>query len=193
MLNPKESGAQTEVEPNNTIGMAMEDLSEAERRVLEKELEEEMAEVNRRKLTCFQKTCTGLIKKTILSITTTATATPMVTPNIASTSILHPGNTSGNIIYVDVSSPDPGGVSMGNPGSFPTANLSYPGGASTSGNLGFSAHTTPTDPNSNFQQPYYQTMPYGPNIPPMVRVFLMVLFPTYFFLGHWITLLLTQG
>jgi hypothetical protein len=27
-------------------------------------------------------------------------------------------------------------------------------------------HTTPTNPNPNFQQPYYQTMSYGPNIPP---------------------------
>jgi hypothetical protein len=27
-------------------------------------------------------------------------------------------------------------------------------------------HTTPTNPNPNFQQPYYQTMAYGPNIPP---------------------------
>jgi hypothetical protein len=37
----------------------MEDLPEAERRVLENELEEEMAEARRRKLTCFQKTHTG--------------------------------------------------------------------------------------------------------------------------------------
>jgi hypothetical protein len=28
------------------------------------------------------------------------------------------------------------------------------------------AHTTSTNPNPNFQQPYYQTMAYGPNIPP---------------------------
>jgi hypothetical protein len=60
----------------------MEDLPEAERRTLEKELEEEMAEARRRKLACFQKTRTGVIKKTILAIMTTATATPMVTPNL---------------------------------------------------------------------------------------------------------------
>jgi hypothetical protein len=40
------------------------------------------------------------------------------------------------------------------------------GGASTLGNPGFPAPTTPTNPNMNFQQPYYQTMAYGPNIPP---------------------------
>jgi hypothetical protein len=55
---------------------------------------------------------------------------------------------------------------MGNPGSFPTANVPYPWGVSTSGNLGFPSHTTPTNPNSKFQQLYYQTMAYGPNIPP---------------------------
>jgi hypothetical protein len=50
---------------------------------------------------------------------------------------------------------------------FLIANLSYSGGAPTSGNLGFPAHTTPANPNPNFQQPYYQTMAYGPNIPSM--------------------------
>jgi hypothetical protein len=70
--------------------------------------------------------------------------------NIASTCTLHPGNTSGNVIYVDASLPYLGGVSMGNPGSFLTANLPYPGSVSTSGNPGFPAHTTPTNPNPNF-------------------------------------------
>jgi hypothetical protein len=42
-MNPKESGAQIKVRPHNTIGMVMEDLPEAERKVLEKELEEEEA------------------------------------------------------------------------------------------------------------------------------------------------------
>jgi hypothetical protein len=82
MMNPKESGAQTEVGPHNTIGMAMEDLPEAERMALEKELEEEMAEARRRKLACFQKTRMGVIKKTLLAITTMATATSTVTPNL---------------------------------------------------------------------------------------------------------------
>jgi hypothetical protein len=53
MMNPKESGARTEVGPHNMIDVAMEDLPEVERRALEKELEEEMAEARRRKLTCF--------------------------------------------------------------------------------------------------------------------------------------------
>jgi hypothetical protein len=42
MTNPKESGARTEVGPHNTIGVAMEDLPEAERRELKKEFEDEM-------------------------------------------------------------------------------------------------------------------------------------------------------
>jgi hypothetical protein len=94
---------------------------------------------------------------------TTALGNPC---NIASTSTLHPGNTSGNVISVDASSPYPGGVLMGNPGNFPTANLPYLGGATTTGNPRFPAHTTPTNRNPNFQQSYYQTMAYGPNIPP---------------------------
>jgi hypothetical protein len=55
---------------------------------------------------------------------------------------------------------------MGNLGTTSTSNLPYLGGASTLGNLGFPAHTTPTNTNPNFQQLYYQTMAYGPNIPP---------------------------
>jgi hypothetical protein len=58
------------------------------------------------------------------------------------------------------------GISMGNLGTSPTTNLPYQGGTSTSGNPRFAAHTTLTNPNPNFQQPYYQTMAYGPNIPP---------------------------
>jgi hypothetical protein len=36
-------------------------------------------------------------------------------------------------------------------------------------NMGFPTHTTQPNPgvSPNFQQPYYQTMAYGPNIPPM--------------------------
>jgi hypothetical protein len=59
MTNPKESGVRTEVRPHNTIGVAMEDLRKVERKALEKELKEEMAEARRRKLTCLQKTCMG--------------------------------------------------------------------------------------------------------------------------------------
>jgi hypothetical protein len=65
-------------------------------------------------------------------------------------------NTPGNVIYVDASSPYPGGVLMGNLGTSLT----------TSGNPGFPTHTKPTNPNPSFQQPYYQIMAYGPNIPP---------------------------
>jgi hypothetical protein len=82
MMNPKDSAARTEVGPHNTIGVVMVDLPEAERRALEKELEEEMADARRRKLACFQKTCTGVIKKMVLIITTAATAIPTVIPNL---------------------------------------------------------------------------------------------------------------
>jgi hypothetical protein len=82
MTNLKERVAQNEVGPHNTISVVMEDLPEAERRVLDKELEEKMAEATRRKLVCFQKTRTGVIKKTVLGITTMTTATSMITPNL---------------------------------------------------------------------------------------------------------------
>jgi hypothetical protein len=81
MTNPKDSAAQTEGGPHNTIRVAMEDLPEAEGRALEKELEEEMAEA-RRKLACFQKTRMGVIKKIVPAITTTTSATHMVIPDI---------------------------------------------------------------------------------------------------------------
>jgi hypothetical protein len=82
MTNPKESSAQTKVGPHNMIHVAMEDLLKAERGALEKELEEEMAEVRRKKLTCFQRTRTGVIKKTVPAVMTTTTAISMVTPNL---------------------------------------------------------------------------------------------------------------
>jgi hypothetical protein len=82
MINPRESGAQTEVGPHNMISVAMEDLNKAKRKALQKELKEEMDEVRRKKLTCFPKTCTGVIKKTVPAITTMATATSSVTPNL---------------------------------------------------------------------------------------------------------------
>jgi hypothetical protein len=82
MTNPKDSAVRNEVGPHNTIGVVMEDLPKAKRRALEKELEEEMAGARRRKLACFQKTRMGVIKKNILAITTMATATPTVIPNL---------------------------------------------------------------------------------------------------------------
>jgi hypothetical protein len=82
MTNPMDSAAQTEVGPHNTIGVSMEDLPEAERRALEKELEEVIGKARRRKLTCFHKTRTGVIKKTVPTIMTMATATHTVIRNL---------------------------------------------------------------------------------------------------------------
>jgi hypothetical protein len=62
--------------------VAMEDLHEAEKIALEKELKEDMAVARRRNLVCFQKTRTGVIKKTVPAITTTTTTAPMVTSNL---------------------------------------------------------------------------------------------------------------
>jgi hypothetical protein len=254
-----------------------------------------MAEVRRKKLACFQKTRTGVIKKTVPAITTTATATSTVTPNlpleelvkfmdvvvaskyvndltnfirtiteevrstldtfktdlqnmlpqqirlvvqqvqgesqgkqpvaepntpyiastsapgntstlylgnttapgnpgnISSTSTLHPGNTSSNVIYVDASSPYSGGVLMGNSGSSLTANLPYPGARPLRVTWGFlltQHRPTQTQTFSNCVTKPWLTVP---TYLPQVRVFLTVLFPTYFSLGHRLTLLLTRG
>jgi hypothetical protein len=73
MLTSKDGNARTEIGQHNMINVALEDLPEAEGAALEMELQEEMAAARRRKLTCFQKTCTGVIKKAAATITTTAT------------------------------------------------------------------------------------------------------------------------
>jgi hypothetical protein len=80
----KDGTARTEIRQHNTIGVAMEDLPEAERAALEKELQEEMVAARRRKLTCFQKTRIGVIKKTAPTVTTTVTTATAstVTPNM---------------------------------------------------------------------------------------------------------------
>jgi hypothetical protein len=98
-----------------------------------------------------------------------STTAPGNTWVLANTSTSHPGSTSDNVIYVDASLPYPGSTSMGNPGFFPTANIPYPGGASTLGNPGLPADVSQLNlgVSPNFQLPYYQTMAYGPNIPPM--------------------------
>jgi hypothetical protein len=64
MTTSKDGPACTEIGHHNMISVAMEDLPEAERTTLEKELQEDMAAARRRKLACFQKTHTGVIKKT---------------------------------------------------------------------------------------------------------------------------------
>jgi hypothetical protein len=68
MADPKGVKAKTPinsagVDTQNTINMAMEDLTEEDRRVVECELEEEMVERSQRKLVCFQKTRNGVIRK----------------------------------------------------------------------------------------------------------------------------------
>jgi hypothetical protein len=127
---------------------------------------------------------------TLYPSNTTASGNPS---NIASTSTLHPGNISGNVIFVDASSPYPGDVSMGKLGTSPTANLPYLGARPLQVTQGFllSLHRpTQTQTFSNRVTKPWLTVP---TYLPRVRVFLTVLFPTYFSLGHWLTLLLTRG
>jgi HPt (histidine-containing phosphotransfer) domain-containing protein len=60
------------VQAKNTINMMMEDLLEEDWKEIERDLEEEMAEVRRRKLACFQKMSNDVVKK---SGTTAASGT----------------------------------------------------------------------------------------------------------------------
>jgi hypothetical protein len=53
MMTSKDGPTHTKIGQHNTISVAMEDLPEAERVALEKELQEEMAVARSRKLTCF--------------------------------------------------------------------------------------------------------------------------------------------
>jgi hypothetical protein len=83
-MTSKDGPACTEIGQHSTIGVAMEDLPEGERVIVKKELQEEMAAARSRKLMCFQKTHTRVIKKIVPTITTTATTatTSTVTPNM---------------------------------------------------------------------------------------------------------------
>jgi hypothetical protein len=59
------------VQARNAINVAMEDLTEEDRKEVECELKEELVEMQRRKLACFQKTRNGVVKK---ADTTTASS-----------------------------------------------------------------------------------------------------------------------
>jgi UDP-3-O-acyl-N-acetylglucosamine deacetylase len=76
MADPKGSKAAATdgvgIHNNNTINVALEDLTEEDGKVVKRELEEEMTELRKRKLACFQKTRGGVVKK---SDTATATST----------------------------------------------------------------------------------------------------------------------
>jgi hypothetical protein len=74
------------VEPGQRLGLTTRSgwrwrIFPRQREALEKELEEEMTTA-RRKLACFYKTHTRVIKKTVPTIMTTTTTAPMVTSNL---------------------------------------------------------------------------------------------------------------
>jgi hypothetical protein len=68
MVDPKEARTSmvadnASVHVKNAINVEMADLNDEDRKTVEQELEWEMAELRRRKLACFQKMRSGVIKK----------------------------------------------------------------------------------------------------------------------------------
>jgi hypothetical protein len=67
LMGSKPSGMvdSTGIHIKNTINVIMKDLVEEDRKEVERELKEEMAEIQRRKLACFQKAHNGVVKKAL--------------------------------------------------------------------------------------------------------------------------------
>jgi hypothetical protein len=85
MADPKGGKAITaaddiDVQAKNAINVAMEDLAEVDRREIEWELEEELAEIRRRKLACFQKSCNDIIKKADTTMTSSTKVNAQLSP-----------------------------------------------------------------------------------------------------------------
>jgi hypothetical protein len=85
MADPKGGKAITaaddiDVQAKNAINVAMEDLAEADRREIEWELEEELAEIRRRKLACFQKSRNDIIKKADTTMTSSTKVNAPLSP-----------------------------------------------------------------------------------------------------------------
>jgi hypothetical protein len=103
------------------------------------------------------------------SLYLSSTTAPGNTGVLANTSTSHPGSISGNVIYVDVGSLYLGSTSWVIHGFLLLLAYLTLGGVSSLGNSGLPTHVTQLNPgvSPNFQQPFYQTMTYKPNIPPM--------------------------
>jgi hypothetical protein len=73
------------VHVKNFINVVMEDLTEEDYMEIECELEEKMAEMWRRKLACFQKTCNDVIKKS----DTSAVSNTKVNSHLSPEDLMH--------------------------------------------------------------------------------------------------------
>jgi hypothetical protein len=183
----------TSVQARNAIMAAMEDLSESDR----KELEDEMAERQQRKLECFQKTQNGVVKKAdtaetagakVNALLSTVDLINMVDLSVASKYganltqftrvVAEDMCTTLEAFRTDLNSSLPRPVraivqqiSRETQGKRleESPNTSSSGSTSTPGNHGVLANVSQPSQgvNLNLQQPFYQTMSYGPNIAPM--------------------------
>jgi uncharacterized protein YjaG (DUF416 family) len=64
----------------NAIDVAMEDLAMEDQKEVEQQLEEEMVELRRKKLACFQKTHNGVIKKADTAVATSTKVNAQLSP-----------------------------------------------------------------------------------------------------------------
>jgi hypothetical protein len=180
----------------NAINLAMEDLVKADWKEVEKEIEEELAEIWKRKLACFQRTHNGVVKKLDMM----ATSSTKVNSHLNQEYLGH---------MVDVSVASKYGADLTQftqvmakdmRNTFDTLkqdlNASLPRqvralvqqikseaqGKRVEAIVAVTIHSTVPNPNHgtlanvsqpnlggnlNFQQPFYQTMAYGPGIPLM--------------------------
>jgi hypothetical protein len=202
MADPK--GARTSaaadnagVHGKNAINMAMEDLIEEDRKEVERELEEELAESRRRKLACFQKTHKGVIKKPdtatasgakvnsylsledlahMVDVSVASTYgddltqfTPVMAEDLRSTFDALKQDLSSSLprqvitIVQQISGEVHGKRVEGSPMILNSTHTANPSSSGTLANVSQPSNGG----NPNLQQPFYQTIAYRPNIPPM--------------------------
>jgi uncharacterized protein YjaG (DUF416 family) len=68
------------IQAKNAIDVAMEDLAMEDQKEVEQQLEEEMVELRRKKLACFQKTHNGVIKKADTAVATSTKVNAQLSP-----------------------------------------------------------------------------------------------------------------
>jgi hypothetical protein len=184
------------IHAKNAINVAMNDLTEDDRKEVHQELENVMTELRRRKLACFQKTHNGVIKKADTATASGAKVNSSLNPE----DLVHMVDVSlagkygddltqftrvmaeelcstFDVLKQDLSSSLPrqvraivqqiNGEAQGkrHEGSAVILNHNPTANPGNSGAM-INVSRPSSSGNPNLQQPFYQTVAYGPNIPP---------------------------